>query len=96
MPFLSRQTLQIQKNPRNRSDYGDFKSGAGEGTRTPTVSLLILSQARLPFRHPAMPRRIASDPTAGEKLAARPTFGKPYLRSKSNRVHSALAIASKK
>ena len=25
--------------------------GAGEGTRTPTVSLLILSQARLPFRH---------------------------------------------
>jgi hypothetical protein len=25
--------------------------GAGEGTRTPTVSRLILSQLRLPFRH---------------------------------------------
>jgi hypothetical protein len=35
------------------NDFKDFifMYGAGEGTRTPTVSLSILSRTRLPFRH---------------------------------------------
>ena len=50
--YLSRNIHAVLRQKQKKAvDFSTAFFGAGEGTRTPTVSLLILSQARLPFRH---------------------------------------------